>query len=916
MLKRCFILCWVVILACIAGIAEAQVTVGGIRGIVKDETAAVLVGVTVEAESPARIGKPAVTVTNNIGLYRFENMPPGVYTVTFSLQGFTTIRRENVRVEVGRTTQLEMTLPLAGAQETVTVTAASPVIDTVHADYATNFSQELVKNIPTTRNSYFDVVTAVPGVHGDISSNVMRFSIYGATSDQNSFQMDGVDTTGLGGGTPWQFINYDAVQEIEVLGVGASPEFYGFQGAAINVISKSGSNEWKGMASFFFSNDQMVGNNTPDEEFPPRTDYNADVTFEIGGPIIKDRLWVIGIVQRHRWRGVPVGVELTPEIRAGDETRPFFKVTAQFSEKDTLNVSFDDNYFSSPNPPSRTRPPETSTYEHGHNPVISARWTHMFGSNTLMEVQAGGIYIRDRDDNWFDDFDTPGRFDFATGMNIDNAMGSWRTHQNKTQAAASLTHYADDFIKGSHDFKFGVQFRRYTQKDFWTYLGANYSFYYDYYGYPYYALFKDPSGYGASLDNDSFFVNDNWTLTSRVTLNLGLRFDHSTGGVPEIAQLDRSIEDPTGTTFPAQPGLIKFNNWSPRLGITFQLDESAKTVAKASYGRLFGRILGNWIKRLSDGNLTTFARLYDEDTGEYDIPFWFVDPNVNLGLDPNLQNQYTDQFYVGLEREILPDFGLDVGFIYRKENNFVRVEDVGGTYEAVPFEDEFEGQTQTLTVHDRVSRSSESLYQLTNRDDFDHSYKSVVIQGNKRWSDGWTLNGSYQWQRGLGYAGGGQGAGSQSFSSLSPRAFGADPNDLINAYGRLPTDSTHTVKISTAFELPYGITTGIRYRYEDGRPFGRLINVTGLGQGVREVLAEKRGAYKLESVHDLGVRLDKDFLLGERMRLRLSVDIFNVFNRANGMTVRNNSTQAGEDFLQETQVPLPRRAMFGIRFEF
>lgn len=136
------------IAVCIAAFgssASAQDSTGGIRGLVHDNSNAVLVGVTVEASSPARIGGPVVETTNNQGLYRFDNLPIGVYTVTFTLQGFKTVHRENVRVEVGRSVELEAQLEVGGVEESVTVSAESPVVDTVHAGYTTSFNQQLLE---------------------------------------------------------------------------------------------------------------------------------------------------------------------------------------------------------------------------------------------------------------------------------------------------------------------------------------------------------------------------------------------------------------------------------------------------------------------------------------------------------------------------------------------------------------------------------------------------------------------------------------------------------------------------------------------------------------------------------------------------------------------------------------------------
>ncbi len=551
---------------------------------------------------------------------------------------------------------------------------------------------------------------------------------------------------------------------------------------------------------------------------------------------------------------------------------------------------------------------EATNHETGDNPVIAIRWAHVFSANTLLEVKGGGLpNINSREDPVTDDFDTPGHYDWGTGMSTVNNSGSWMSHQRKTQVAAALTHYADDFIKGSHDFKFGVQILRSFDTSFWKYSGDVY--YYDYYGEAYYAVYSESAAYGATVDSNAGFINDNWTLTDRLTLNLGFRFDHMKSGIPDLHQRDSALKNETDVVFPGKGDVIDFKHFSPRLGFTLQLDEAAKTVAKASLGRYYGKLAANWIKYQSTGNTPTFAFFYNEDTGKYDIPYWDYFPSINLGTDPNLKNQYTDTLFVGVEREIIPEVRLDVSFIYKKEHDFVRVKDVAGEYEELPHVDEFEGQTQILPVFNRTSPSTQSQYWSTNRDDFKQSYKSLVVQANKRWSRGWTLNGSYQWQRALS-------TGGSSFTNQGRSGFGADPNDLTNAYGRARFDATHSAKLSTAIELPFGITTGIRYTYADGLPLYRQIRVGGLSQGGQNVVAETRGSYKLDTVHDLAIRLDKDFRFQENKRIRLAVDIFNVFNMANAINVRTNSSTAGEDFLQATEVPLPRRIQLAIRFQF
>ena len=229
-LHRRWLTACLAIVMCPLASAAAQESTGGIRGIVTDNTNAVLVGVTVEAASPARIGGAAVDVTNAQGLYRIEGLPLGTYTVTFTLQGFTTIRRENVRVEVGRTMQVDIQLQVGGVEQSVTVTAESPVVDALHSGYTTSFNRELIENIPTSRSSWFDTISYAPGIKADlVTGNTANFVIYGASTEQNSYQVNGIEVFSPSGSI-WDFPSPDMAEEIAVVGVGASAEVQGLPG--------------------------------------------------------------------------------------------------------------------------------------------------------------------------------------------------------------------------------------------------------------------------------------------------------------------------------------------------------------------------------------------------------------------------------------------------------------------------------------------------------------------------------------------------------------------------------------------------------------------------------------------------------------------------------------------------------------
>jgi outer membrane receptor protein involved in Fe transport len=898
-----------------AGFVAAQVSTGGIRGFVRDESGAVMPGVTVEAESPARIGPPAVSISNAQGLFQFENLPVGIYTVSFTMQGFASVKREGIRVEVGRSVSADQTLTVGGVEETVTVTGESPVVDVVHSGASTNFNQELLANAPTTRNQFFDAVSFAPAVKST-SANIgssSLFTIYGSDSNQNAYQYDGVDVSAPSFGGPFDWPNYDMMQELQVKAVGASAEYAGFQGGAINLVLKSGSNSWRGSGSFYGIWNPLVGNNTPDEEFPLFVDHRLDYNYSLGGPIVKDRLWVLYIAEHIRWVRGAVGV---PPDRPNKTRiwRPFVKVDARLDENDSIAVHYNDCRDYWEYGASKTTPPEASSAEVGIDPVVTARWTHLFGANTLLEVKGGGVYVRKDYVPASGDYDTPGRVDLSTGFVTTNRrFPTYRDHENRTNVNATVTHHADQFLSGSHDFKFGVQLTPWnTSTARGAYVGG--VLFYDYANAPYYAVFQEPYANGGTIKTYGGFVQDDWTINDRVTLNLGLRYDRTLGSVPSLEQLDGRLE-PTGVTFPALDDVFSFSDVSPRLGLVVKLDRSGKTVGKASWGRYYGKVIAPTFDPVSPGYPRYDAFLYNAETGAYDIPYYSYDPTVNYGIDPDLKNQYNDTYFFGIEREIQPNFGVTASFIYKKGYNFIRMEDVRGEYLPEPFFDTFEGRSQTLTVFNQVPDSS-SLYQVTNRDDLDSDFRTFVVEFNKRWSDRWQVLGSYQWGRNWFYNRGVVGFNSQNFGTLNvfgQGGYGIDPNDLTNAYGPSSGEGAHAVRLTMTYEAPWGFHIGGRYFYESGRPFGRIINVP-LNQGLRQVLAEPRGAHHLPDQHDLRLRIDKDFPFSPTKRLRLSLDLVNIFNSATPDTLVNNSSQVNYgEYLTFVE---PRRAQVGIRFEF
>jgi outer membrane receptor protein involved in Fe transport len=915
-----------IVVALVSATAAAQTSTGGLRGFVKDDTGGVLAGVTVEAASPSRIGGAAVEVTDAQGLYRFENLPIGEYTLTFTLQGFGTTRREALRVEVGRTIQLDMQLKVGNVEQSIVVTGESPVVDAVHSGISSNFNQEMLQNIPSSRQSYFDIVTYTPAVRINQVPNDSRFIIFGSSSDQNQFQYDGVDISAVSNGGVWDFPSPDIMQEVQVNAIGASAEFHDFQGGVVNIVTKTGGNNYRGTGSFYIIPPGLVGNNTPNEQFPYKIHYNQQYTVELGGPIVKDRAWFYAILPGSRGLTTGVGVDPNLDKQGGKSYKPFAKGTLRLGQQANLNVGWNNNMFCCGATASRTAPLVTQSVEHGHNPVLTSQYTHTFGSATLFEARAGGIYIRDNFTPFSDDFTTSGRTDQGTGFSAVNNTNASKQFHNRTTVDASLSHSASDFLKGSHDFKFGVQTAYATQRSVGIRIGG--VSFTDLNAAPYTATFSDPSASGGRIRSAGGYLQDNWTVNDRVTLNLGVRIDRIRGDIPELSagatldgiRGDTKFEIPNTITYPAVEDVIGFNTWSPRAGITVRADRSGKTVVKANYGRFHGKLATSMFSSMSPGATPTTTLRWNAATRAYDIPFSFVDNRINFSVNPDLRNQYTDQLFVGLERQLMANMGVNVSFVWKEESNFIRLQDVRGSYAPRAIVDTFEGSTFNLNVFNLTSSQASRLFQVVNREDFDQSFKSAVIELNKRLSESWQTQGSYTWQDSKAFGGGAvTGSTQQDFSSLSSTGgYGRDPNDLINAYGPTATNSTHAVKLSSTYRAPLDFNLGLRYSYESGRPYGRLIIVRGLGQGNVTMLAEGRGAYALPAVNDFQIRIDKDLNFTANQRLRLSMDIFNIFNSDTTLTLRNNSSQvtAATPWAQTLSIVRPRTVQFGVRYQF
>ncbi len=900
--------------------ALAQRITGAIVGTVTDASGAILPGVTITVKGPGIVGSQT-SVTNERGYYRFAALPPGSYTLTYSLSGFATQNRENIKSTLGGTTEENVSLKLSQMSEEVTVEAESAVVDTTSNQVSTNYDKDWVRNAPIPRFTFFDLINAAPGVN-QAQTGDSRSTSLGSAGNENSYQLDGTDFTAPFTGAAWPWPNTDAVEEIEVLSLGAPAEYGNLQGAVFNVVTRQGSNAWHGDANFYYQTDGLTGRNTSEEEdagVPYHREKYNDATVQLSGPVVKDKLWFFASYQYQRDWQSPVGqpVEFPNKF---DADRVFGKLNWQLSSKHKLMLAYHDDYYRIPCADTLCNAltaPTTIKVEHGHNPSPNLTYTGIISDKTYFEARVSGFYGKDHADPIVESSPRaqPRYLDLDTGE-ITGGVYSWYDGTSwKSAASVKLSHFSDHFLGGSHDFKFGLQYNEGGH----DYLSGYNDYIRTYSGVPAYAYgYAAPGHAGGNARGLGAFFDDSFRITDRFTLNFGLRYDYNKAYFQSY-----DILDPAGSVVGQSQTVNKLYAWnsvSPRIGFNWKLGKDGKTVLKAHWGRYYrGVITGEF------GALAPTAPPIISFSGEYDaqgnrIGEALYSDNTNLKLDSSFKNPYTDQFIVGLERELAKDLGLAVTYVNKRGHNYGAWQDRGATYVPATFSDtnpdDPNASGRDITVQRRESDPSESLFFLTNPNQMFTKVDAVTVQVQKRMANHWQGTASFVYTNARGRIGSSNAGPIGSVSSGASR-FGRDPNDYVNTDGKLNYDRPVTVKLQFVYRLPKGFLIGANYNYQQGRPWARLVQVpSDLINRSSQILAEQMdGSRRVGSWNLLDVRLQKEFAFNKTTRFALFTDLLNTFNNYANDNVGSRLSTA-DSFGLRTDFVLPRRLMLGAKLTF
>lgn len=898
---------------------HAQGLTGILVGTVKDTQRGVVPGAVVRLASPAVMGDTLRTTSNDKGWWRLPALPPGQYVLTVELAPkFAAYRKEGLTLRTGETLDLPVVLQLAGIAESVTVEANSDV--TARASgLETRFGSDYIRTIPSRRYSMFSLINSAPGVSptSPASGSVNTLSVFGSAVNENLFLIDGTNFT-----CPCQGVSraepiMDVIQELHLQSMGASVEFGNFQGGVINVVTKQGGARPVGETSYYAQSSSLtaqpvvlaVNRGTHPTSGYERIRYR-DFTASVGGPIKRDRLWFFGAYQYLRDYDSQPGVD-PASPRKYEQNKVFGKLNWRLAPSLHMMQSFHDEIWVNPTPPTLATPFETTQRVHAAVPNMTfANLTHVLSNRTVWEARVGRfIYHQDTDPS-SGDRTTPFHRDQFTGISSGNAPQIVSLLLDRVTAKAVLHRYQPGWLGADHEFRVGTQLERGLHRKRQIFPGGVQ--FVDNDGAPIEAIFRSPSITGGVFITSAVFASDSFSVKDRITVDAGVRFDHSRAINPDLPGVDAEGRE-TDDVLKGVGTVYTWNVVSPRLGVNVKLDHSGRTTLRASYGRFNQGVLTGELDPISQGATATTTMAFEEATRGYTRQVSVVDPRINQALDPDTRTPHTDEFSVAVDREITPRLRASAAYIGKRGRDFLGWTDVGGQYRQ---------ETRTLAnglilpVFVLTNSTSDRRFFLTNPDSFFVNYDGLVVALEKRMSNRWQASGSYTYSRASGLQVVSNGAADvPQFSTIASPDFltyGQDPNDLTNAAGRLPNDRPHVFRATTVVRLPLkGIVVAANLQSFSGKPWAATTQVS-LPQGSRKILVEPRGAQRLSPQSLLDLRISKTLPVGTAGTVDLIFDLLNLLNDTAEEALVSD-TLLSATFGRPSRFIDPRRAMLGVR---
>ena len=930
-----WLLPWIAaLLIATSGAAVAQLQTGSLYGIVLDPGRAPLPGATVTLSG---VGAPQTQLSDAQGRFRYVGLSPGAYRLQAHLDGFSPVEVDNLIVHVGRNAEVEVNLP-PGISEAMTVTTEASLLDERRISKGNTFTLDELERVPTARDPW-SVISSTPGVlldrvnvGGSETGTQALIVGPGSTSDQVVWALDGMVITDMASlGTAPGFFDFDSFEEIEVT-TGGSDASIASGGVVLNMVTKRGTNQWRGSARFYYANASLRSKLDIDESelgqagawnrFNAQTDFKQgnrvdflrDWGVEGGGPVLSDRLWLWGSYAR------PVITKLTNEDFVDEEmtTAWNIKLNGTLREGNTFTAfAWDDDKIKHGMSVSSLRPPETAfdRSDYGSEPTAwKAEDTQVFNSSFFATafysrvnggfdlVPAGGakLVFLDEDNVWHHSF------------------AEYVTDRPQRQVQAEASSYLDTG-RWSHELKYGAGYRVVEVRSLSRFPGGGLEF-----GPGFLQLTREGI---INLDGEytSAFVQD--TLAAgRLTVNLGLRWDRQTGtNLPTTVRANHIAPDllPEAHFDGGDAGFV-WEDLVPRLGVTWALGEKRNTLLRASYSRYADQLGSRYISWTNPVAYMQYRYFYTDNAGgptlergeifdEWAPPSSNINPVTYGALSSNavadgFEAPLTDELILGLEHSFLPDFVVGVHGSYRHftgivENDFLvfdgdafAEENLGHLGRPHRSDDYIyrnttiigpDGAPYTVRIGELRPGVSTRNGLLLQNGDREQVYKGVFLTLNKRLSGGWMARGhvslqDWRWRIPDGAnedqtddVAGGIKDGSEV---LSGRGIGTSKGNVFISNG-------WSYSLSGLYQVarsrPWGFNVAAALNGREGYPIRytqRVFRATvNTGRPTYIPVTADTGRFKYPDVHVLDLRVEKDFNVGG-LGLTVGADLFNALN--------------------------------------
>ena len=809
-------------LAC--GLAIAQVPTGRIIGTVVDDQGTALPGVSVDATSPRMVGK-ATAITDTKGVYRLFALSPGTYTLTYALTGFKTFVRKDIFVRVEETITVDVTLTPGALEEEVTVIGQSPLIDVKSTSRGMTLTKDIFSILPKGRN-FDSLVSTVPGVQNEALDGGM--SVDGASGAENMFYVDGNLTSSLITGVSGQNVNFDFAEEVQFKASGYSAEYGGSLGGVVNVITQSGGNEFHGSLLGYYSGTslQTKQRDQMDVDFNDDTkakyySYNAyvglttDDTLEaglnLGGYIIKDRIWFFGsflpqFFLRDRtmdWALLGAG-STAKNSYTRNETywNGAFKLTAQPISNLRMGASFISNFYKYKGENASTASASSSTNynQYGYtfpNYAASGYADLGLGNNFLFSVR-GGYWMTDQTDQlspvpptpyYAFRAEQPYSYAYTTCAAFPEIPASLRHNagwqsfprasvfqsvqqiRNRASVGADANYFFD--LGGEHSVKAGVAWTRQVEnvnnsaQQAVVYLGWNMDF--EAYGvnygrgtYGWYAVRgnNDSGPYGSFYDVHSdrwaIYLQDSWTIGNKLTVNYGVRAE--------------SEFLPGYSSDPLYAGMKAFDfpfskKISPRFGAIYDVFGDSSLKIYGSFG-IFQDVLKMDVGANAFGGIKWKSAYYTLDDYDYtkigvggNYPgkllavLDFRAPSFDA-VDPDIKPMTQREISLGAEKKLMENWSLSLRIVnkdllYAIDDSAVVLPGVGEYYYYTNPGSDFLNKKYDESKAAGLMEPGTPYMPKAKR-----LYWAVNVALDKRFSNNWLGGFSYTWSRLTGNYGG------------------------------------------------------------------------------------------------------------------------------------------------------------------